>query len=748
MKKIILLIAIAFTANLYAQAPRYIYNGRVEVKQGPSLSKLKNPMQGGFELPQFNAIDLDLDGTKDLLIFDRATKKFYTFLNDKIPNTVSYTYAPQYEVKLPNCNNFCLSYDYNNDGRVDLFVEANGFMEQYKNTSVSSLSFAAPDTLFDYNGINIYCPSTNIPSFNDIDNDGDMDILSWDPLGFTIAYYKNWRVEKGLTSEQWKFKMVDECWGKFYLAYSLNLGYHCPGFGLLGGDDYTPPPAPNSWSIHSGSTLLTLDIDSDGDYEAFLGDIFYNYLYFIKNGKTEFGYPKDTMIAKDSLYPSLAERMEVNYFPAAYFLDVDNDGKRDIIMAPNDASGASKNAAQIYFYKNIGTDRKPIFHLIQKNFLQDGIIDLGGNSAPTFTDIDSDGDDDLFIATRGDFTKTYNSRDQIYYYKNTGTLLNPRFELVDTNFLNLASKALSGIKPCFGDVNGDGKKDLIFGESNGGLRYYINTSTANNITFVENNTLFAGFSTRNYTAPNLADYNKDGKLDLFVGNYDGFISYYQNTGTNTAPVFTKQVDSVGKICVREVDDYRNFYGEGASVPVVADLDKDGKLDLLVGGKLGLYIYKNIEGKFNDSLTLTDTIGRFAASQLPVKRLTGNFVCPAIAQLDSDAVYDIMLGNNGGGVSLFSTYEFKGKVGLTQRMRSYDNVHITPNPASSSIKLEGFDHEMYSLLIYDATGKTILFEPEFLERKSSIDISGLTQGVYFINITAADGKIFHGKFVKM
>jgi hypothetical protein len=208
---------------------------------------------------------------------------------------------------------------------MDLFVEGNGFIFQYRNISVNTLTFDVPDVLYDYyyykdsldikDSINIYCPSTNIPSFNDIDNDGDMDILTWDPGGFTVNLYKNFRVEKGLPNDKWKYKLVDECWGKFYMSNTLTLGYHCPGFVYWpNGDDYTPPPAPIGPEAHSGSTLLTLDMDSDGDYDALLGDIFYNYLFFMKNGKTDFNYPKDTMIAKDSLFPSASQRMEVKFF--------------------------------------------------------------------------------------------------------------------------------------------------------------------------------------------------------------------------------------------------------------------------------------------------------------------------------------------------------------------------------------------------------------------------------------------------
>ncbi len=749
--KISVLFCFCVFSIAFSQSPlHYTYNGHVDVKQGVNLAKLKNPFTGGFELPQFSPIDLNLDGIPDLLVFDRGTRLFYTFINDGIANTVSYTYAPQYQNKFPDCNSFCLTYDYNNDGKLDLFMEASGTIYQYRNISLSTLEFAKPDTLLDFLGTNIFCPSTNIPSFNDIDNDGDMDILTWDPLGYTIQLYKNWRVEKGMTTNEWQYKMVDECWGKFLLDYAIHLGFRCKGLVYWpNGDDYTPPTTPGGTEAHSGSTLLTLDTDSDGDYEALLGDIFYNYLYFLKNGKKDFNYPKDTMIAKDSLYPSVAQRMEVMNFPAAYFLDVDNDKKRDIIIAPNDASGASKNKGQIYFYKNIGTDRKPIFNLVQKDFLSEGSIEWGGATSPTFVDIDNDGDDDLFIATHGEATATLNSRDFIVYYKNVGNVANPIFELIDTNFLFLSIKGWSGIKPCFGDLNGDGKKDLLLGESNGLLKYFINTSVGSSLSFFENTTQFSSFVGRNYAAPFLVDYNRDGKQDLFLGNYDGTISYYNNTGTFSAPQFTKAVDSVGKICLRGVDEFRTFYGDGFSVPIIADLNNDGKFDLIAGGRNGLYLYMNIENKLNDSLKLQDTVVRFGFSQTSIKKATGLYASPAIAQLDSDSVYfDLMLGNNGGGLSLFGTYEFKDRKGINDLTKVYSRLIILPNPAQNTISISNLNLQPSTLTIYDVTGKKILEKSVVEFEKETVDISHFQQGVYVVTIMAKDGSHVNGKFIKL
>jgi hypothetical protein len=38
-------------------------------------------------------------------------------------------------------------------------------------------------------------------------------------------------------------------------------------------------------------------------------------------------------------------------------------------------------------------------------------------------------------------------------------------------------------------------------------------------------------------APVVVDWNEDGKKDLLLGDYDGYVSLYLNYGTNAEPVF-------------------------------------------------------------------------------------------------------------------------------------------------------------------------------------------------------------------
>ncbi len=77
-----------------------------------------------------------------------------------------------------------------------------------------------------------------------------------------------------------------------------------------------------------------------------------------------------------------------------------------------------------------------------------------------------------------------------------------------------------------------------------------------------------------YSLVSLADVDKDGDLDIFVGEYYGKIQYFENAGTITAPAFA----------VAAADPFGMPVGSGASFAAAAwsDIDKDGDLDLFAG----------------------------------------------------------------------------------------------------------------------------------------------------------------------
>jgi hypothetical protein len=78
----------------------------------------------------------------------------------------------------------------------------------------------------------------------------------------------------------------------------------------------------------------------------------------------------------------------------------------------------------------------------------------------------------------------------------------------------------------------------------------------------------------------VADLNGDGRKDLLAGNTDGQLYLYLNNGTDAEPKFqgSQKVQAKGA----EIN-----LGTSRSRPFVCDFNGDGRLDLLVGGADGL-----------------------------------------------------------------------------------------------------------------------------------------------------------------
>jgi len=161
---------------------------------------LKYAWAGGLNSCQFCAIDLNLDGINDLLVFDRHGNRKLTFINSGTLNTIDYIFSPEYAKKLPECQNWIITTDYNCDGKEDIFTYSMGGIRVYKNVSDTSLRFQlVTDMLksFYYTSyIGILVTSVDYPAIADLDDDGDLDILTFFGLGSYVEYHKNLSMEK------------------------------------------------------------------------------------------------------------------------------------------------------------------------------------------------------------------------------------------------------------------------------------------------------------------------------------------------------------------------------------------------------------------------------------------------------------------------------------------------------------------------------------------------------------------------
>ena len=92
--------------------------------------------------------------------------------------------------------------------------------------------------------------------------------------------------------------------------------------------------------------------------------------------------------------------------------------------------------------------------------------------------------------------------------------------------------------------------------------------------------------------PEFIDIDHDDDLDLFVGNYNGIIHYFENIGT----VYNKDFEYHGTI--EDIDI------QGYSTPEFIDIDDDDDYDLLLGCIDGsIYFYENIGDKYSFNFDL-------------------------------------------------------------------------------------------------------------------------------------------------
>ncbi|MCY2967689.1 MAG: VCBS repeat-containing protein, partial [Planctomycetota bacterium] len=140
------------------------------------------------------------------------------------------------------------------------------------------------------------------------------------------------------------------------------------------------------------------------------------------------------------------------------------------------------------------------------------------------------------------------------------------------------------------------------------------------------------------TVPAFADIDGDGDVDLLVGSASGPMQFYRNVGSKTTPRFEFQSGAN--------DPFSNLGGPalgGYTHPAFADVDGDGRIDLVVGSQTGLNFYRN------DGTTTSPGVHWVAMSISPfpaLATLNGSFFAPTFADLDGDGDQDLFISRRG------------------------------------------------------------------------------------------------------
>jgi hypothetical protein len=682
--------------------------------------QLPNPWVGGLNSGQYSTMDVNGDGVEDLVIFDRTARKVNVFVNEN--NT--YRYTPKFIAGFPpDLNDWMLLRDINCDGKKDIFTSDPLGIRVYVNESsdeglkwrIFNSRSPQPSPIltkgFSASPINIQMNSSDIPSIEDLDGDGDLDILLFRfSSSSTVEFHKNLNVERNGNCDSLQFERVTQTWGSFEEC-------GCGVFAFNGED--CPISSGGKDEHQSGKSILAIDMDGDGDMEAIVGEEECVNLQILDNvGDKQLAIMSNV----STNFPNSTFPVSLYTFPAAYYEDVDFDGVKDIIVAPNAASDVNFGvnfAASSWVYKNTGSNDNPSFSFIQNDFLQDGMIDWGENAAPAFFDYDNDGDQDLFVSNMISHSGSYQAT--IKLYKNVGSPALPSFELANRDYMGFSQLNGINMKPQFQDINNDGLTDLVLSYTqvlNGAtyLYYMLNKGTAFSD---ELNLLYTGMGI--YENAKVYDINNDGLVDLLIGRSTGRLEYLKNRGSINAPDFILEDQS--------------FYGldsspfrQNTSVDI-ADLDADGFLDLVTGDARGnITLYRDFLN--NVDIPLEGETEIINISDVTMTLNLGARIMPVMVNLFNENKPSIVLGTGQGGLNVLrndSAKEspFSGKVG------------VYPNPVKVDQLLTIKSIRSAKGRIVSTAGQILIQNLTLVANEESfINVSMLKEGLYILIMEGA------------
>lgn len=344
------------------------------------------------------------------------------------------------------------------------------------------------------------------------------------------------------------------------------------------------PPVLNPYGIveHSGpervSNILAADIDQDGALEAFV-----EIHQAQAGGEQDFLYYENTgsnHIPVFSLRQSYPFRIanEPGIWPRQ-FVDINGDGLPDLFFW--EWAGGARVRLQL----NAGNPHNPKFDaqgiienpygiVLPKTPLQtDHLLDA---VTPTFVDIDSDGDFDLFYG--GAF---FNNEPDVGYYfaRNndpSGRGANPRFGLPERNPFGLVLPVAGYHRQAFADLDCDGDFDLFTYIENAGLFFHENAGSPANPLFGEGRLFFSlsESSAMKFDPASgiFLDIHGDADLDLICGGALGayfFENRAEQQDANCLSTAVEERPSAGPLGI-----YPNPAGEGAWVEWEAETGQE------------------------------------------------------------------------------------------------------------------------------------------------------------------------------
>ncbi|MBI4893888.1 MAG: VCBS repeat-containing protein, partial [Acidobacteria bacterium] len=421
--------------------------------------------------------------------------------------------------------------------------------------------------------------------------------------------------------------------------------------------------------------LVAADFNGDGAVDLVISGGYYSDVK--KNRLSKFvpvQLKRDYHIGRDDLW---------------YPVDWDGDGKIDVLAGVSDWRDYGWDDAfnekgqwyrgplhgYVYFHRNRGTNEMPVYDDPVKVQAGGMALDQYGTPAPLAVD--------WFGARRLDLLLA-NFIDRVFVARNNGRGLDAPAPLTAAG--QEMKLELCMIQPRPVRLHEDGRWSLIVGEEDGTAVLFANEAPRGQAPklgaghrlqqldpFVKSGAL---------SRPVAVDWNGDGKLDLVAGNSAGYIQWFENVGTAAQPAFADRgnLRAGGAVIRRIAGPNGSIQGPaeekwGYSNPWVADWDLDGKLDLVVNDIWGSVVwYRNVGTRKEPVLEPAQNIEVEWTGRTPKpdwvwwepqgKQLVTQWrTTPRVIDWNGDGLPDLVMLNHQGYLSFFRRARVGGELKL-------------------------------------------------------------------------------------